>query len=91
MPREALKREVEEEVNLVVEPIKIIHEDSNYDVKKDLVFIRLVYLCELKSDLENIKLQLEEHSEYKIIKTLDELEWAKIVPFLDDIFTDLED
>ena len=91
MPKEALKREVQEEVNLDVEPTKIIHEDSNYDAKKDLVFIRLVYLCELKSNLENIKLQLEEHSEYKIIKALDELESAKIVPFLEDIFTDLED
>ncbi len=85
LPREALKRETLEEVSLKIEPTKIIHEDSNLDVNKDKVFIRLVYLCNLIDDIKNIKLQLEEHSEYKLISNINELDNEKIVPFLKKI------
>lgn len=64
----------------------IIHEDSNYDESKDLIFIRLVYLCDLIDDIKNIKLQLEEHSEYRLISSLDDLKDEKISPFLFDLF-----
>lgn len=55
-----------------------------------MVFIRLVYLCELKNKTNIIKLQLEEHSEYKIIKSLDELKSEKIVPFLYEVFQNIK-
>ena len=90
LPKEALIRETQEEVGIEIIPLNIIHEDSNYDKNKDMVFIRLVYLCELKNKTNIIKLQLEEHSEYKIIKSLDELKSEKIVPFLYEVFQNIK-
>lgn len=86
LPREAVIRETFEEVGLNIIPTKVVHEDSNLDVKKDLIFIRLVYLCELNDDIKNIKLQEEEHSEYRLINSLDDLKNEKISPFLIDLF-----
>ena len=91
LPREAVIRETKEEVGLSIIPTKVIHEDSNLDKGKNLVFIRLVYLCELNDKIENIKLQIEEHSEYRLISSLSDLEKEKIAPFLFEIFNnDLE-
>lgn len=86
LPREAVIRETFEEVGLNIIPTKVVHEDSNLDVKKDLIFIRLVYLCELNDDIKNLKLQEEEHSEYRLINNLNELGNEKISPFLIDLF-----
>ena len=90
LPKQALIRETQEEVGIEIIPLNIIHEDSNYDKNKDMVFIRLVYLCELKNKTNIIKLHLEEHSEYKIIKSLDELKSEKIVPFLYEVFQNIK-
>ena len=91
LPREAVIRETKEEVGLSIIPTKVIHEDSNLDKGKDLVFIRLVYLCELNDEIENIKLQIEEHSEYRLIESLKDLDGEKISPFLLELFNeDLE-
>lgn len=90
LPRQALIRETLEEVGLNIIPTKIIHEDSNYDKEKDMIFIRLVYLCELKSGIDDIVLQEEEHTEYKIIRSLNELQGDKISPFLYDVFNNVE-
>lgn len=86
LPREAVIRETKEEVGLNIIPTKVIHEDSNLDIEKDLIFIRLVYLCELDDDINNIKLQEDEHSEYRLINNLNELKGEKISPFLIDLF-----
>ena len=86
LPRDAVIRETKEEVGLNIIPTRVIHEDSNLDVKKDLIFIRLVYLCELNDDIRNIKLQEDEHSEYRLINNLSELVGEKISPFLIDLF-----
>ena len=56
------------------------------DEKKDMIFIRLVYLCKLVDDIKNIKLDYEEHSEYRLIKSLDDLEEELISPFLIELF-----
>jgi 8-oxo-dGTP diphosphatase len=91
LPKEAVIRETKEEVGLSIIPTKVVHEDSNLDKVKDLIFIRLVYLCELNDKIENIKLQIEEHSEYRLIKSLKDLEGEKISPFLIELFNkDLE-
>lgn len=89
LPREALIRETKEEIGLDIIPTKVIHEDSNFDKTKNLVFIRLVYLCELKSKIEDIVLKEDEHSEYKFINSLSELESEKISPFLIEVFNNL--
>ena len=88
-PKEALIRETKEEVGLSIKPKKIIHEDSNLDKTKNLIFIRLVYLCEVKNNIKDITLQEEEHSEYKFIKSLSELKHEKIAPFLVKVFKKL--
>lgn len=89
LPKDAVIRETMEEVGLNIIPTKVIHEDSNLDKEKDLIFIRLVYLCELNDDIKNIKLQEEEHSEYRLINSLDELKDEKISPFLIDLFNEI--
>lgn len=86
-PREALIREVKEEVNLKIKPVKIIHEDSNLDKEKNMIFIRLVYLTNVEDDFNNIKLDLLEHTEYKLITNIKELKEERIVPFLKEILT----
>ena len=89
LPREAVIRETKEKVGLDIMPTSVIHEDSNLDKSKNLIFIRLVYLCELKSKIDDIILQEEEHSEYKFISTLEELKNEKISPFLVEVFNNL--
>ena len=86
LPKNAVIRETMEEVGLNIIPTKVIHEDSNLDKEKDLIFIRLVYLCELNDDIKNIKLNEEEHSEYRLINSLDDLKGEKISPFLLELF-----
>ena len=89
LPREAVIRETKEEVGLDIISISVIHEDSNLDKSKNLVFIRLVYLCELKSKIENIILQEEEHSEYIFVNLLEKLKKEKILPLLIDVVNNL--
>ncbi len=89
LPKDAVIRETKEEVGLNIIPTRVIHEDSNFDKEKDLVFIRLVYLCELNDDIKNIKLQEDEHSEYRLISSIDELKNEKISPFLIDLFNEI--
>ncbi len=86
LPRKTAIRETKEEVGLDITPTRIIHEDSNFDKPKNLIFIRLVYLCELNSKIDEIILQEEEHSEYRFIKSLKDLENEKICPFLFEVF-----
>lgn len=86
LPKDALIRETKEEIGLDILPTKIIHEDSNFDENKNLVFIRLVYLCAVKSNFDDITLQEEEHSEYRFINSLEDLENEKISPFLFEVF-----
>ena len=86
LPKDALIRETKEEVNLLIEPTIPIHEDSNLDIKKDTIFIRLVYLSELKDDIKNIELDIKEHTEYRLIKNINELKNEKVAPFLIEVF-----
>ena len=89
LPREALIRKTKEEVGLNIIPTKVIHEDSNLDESNNFIFIRLVYLCELRSKIDDIILQEDEHSEYRFINSLNELMYEKISPFLVEVFDDL--
>ena len=56
---------------------------------KKMIFVRLVYFCELKSNIEDIVLQTSEHSEYRFIKKINDLKNEKISPFLLEILKDL--
>lgn len=83
-PSIAAVRETKEEVNLDVTIGPIIHEDSNYDESKGTVFTRLVYQVELLDgqDESNIILQEDEHSEYKLVSDINEVD--KPVEYLFD-------
>lgn len=84
LPRQAAIRECQEEVGLFISLENIIHEDSNIDNNK--IFTRLVYSANLlQNENINIKLDPEEHVEYKWIKNLADLDGESIVPYLYDI------
>lgn len=92
LPKNALIRETKEEVNLDITVGKLIHEDSNLDKSKNCVFTRLVYMCNLANQDENdILLQEDEHSEYKLINNLSDMENELIAPFLEKIFNDINE
>lgn len=89
LPTDALIRESKEEVNLDVIVKNVIQEDSNIDTEKNIVFTRLVYLCEVfNNDISNIKLQLDEHDQFKLITSLDEMSGEKVVDYLRQVFED---
>lgn len=84
MPQDAAIRETKEEVNLDVLIGPVLHEDSNYDKEKGTVFTRIVYqaiLCDGQSE-RDIILQKDEHSEYKLVNSIDEVD--KPVDYLYD-------
>ena len=83
-PQDAAIRETKEEVNLDVLIGPVLHEDSNYDEQKGTIFTRIVYqasLCEGQNE-KNIFLQKDEHSEYKLINDINEVD--KPVDYLYD-------
>ena len=91
LPTNALVREAKEEVNLDVNVTKIIHEDSNFDEVKNIVFTRLVYICEvINNDISNIKLQLDEHDQYRLINSLKDMEGEKLVDYVADVLKSVE-
>ena len=71
-PSAAAIRETKEEVNLDIVIGPILHEDSNYDEAKETVFTRIVYQAELRDGQgeNNIILQEDEHSEYRLVKDI---------------------
>lgn len=83
-PSIAAIRETKEEVNLDIIVGPVLHEDSNYDESKGTVFTRIVYQAELLDgqDERNIILQEDEHSEYRLVSDLNEVE--KPVDYLYD-------
>ena len=83
-PSAAAIRETEEEVNLDIVIGPILHEDSNYDKSKGTVFTRIVYQAELLDgqDENNIILQEDEHSEYRLVKDITDVD--KPVDYLFD-------
>lgn len=83
-PSAAAIRETKEEVNLDIVIGPILHEDSNYDEAKETVFTRIVYQAELRDGQgeNNIILQEDEHSEYRLVKDITDLD--KPVDYLFD-------
>jgi 8-oxo-dGTP diphosphatase len=63
-PRQAAMREIKEEVNCDAEVKKIIFDSYEYDTEKEQGFVTLVYHVNLV-DSKNIRLDPEEHSEYR--------------------------
>ena len=69
-PRRAVIREIKEEVNCKAVVEKIIFESYEYDTEKEQGFVTLVYHVNLV-DSENIRLDPEEHSEYRWVNISD--------------------
>jgi len=91
-PQTAAVREVKEETNLSVKLGNIIYEESEFDVEKQLVFTRLVYASEeVKPELFEVILDPEEHSEYRLISSIDEMpEGEKLVPYVEELFRKID-
>ena len=87
LPREAALREAMEEVNQKLRINKIIHEDSQFDASKDTVFTRLVYAGEILEERDFI-LDPEEHTDFKWISSLKDIESNLVVPCLLEILAD---
>ena len=87
LPREAALREAIEEVNQKLRINKIIHEDSQFDASKDTVFTRLVYAGEILEERDFI-LDPEEHTDFKWISCLKDIESNLVVPYLLEILAD---
>ena len=87
LPREAALREAIEEVNQKLRINKIIHEDSQFDASKDTVFTRLVYDGEILEERDFI-LDPEEHTDFKWISSLKDIESNLVVPYLLEILAD---
>ena len=87
LPREAALREAIEEVNQKLRINKIIHEDSQFDASKDTVFTRLVYADEFLEERDFI-LDPEEHTDFKWISSLKDIESNLVVPYLLEILAD---
>ena len=87
LPREAALREAIEEVNQKLRINKIIHEDSQFDSSKDTVFTRLVYAGEILEERDFI-LDPEEHTDFKWISSLKDIESNLVVPYLLEILAD---
>ena len=87
LPREAALSEAMEEVNQKLRINKIIHEDSQFDASKDTVFTRLVYAGEILEERDFI-LDPEEHTDFKWISSLKDIESNLVVPYLLEILAD---
>ena len=87
LPREAALREAMEEVNQKLRINKIIHEDSQFDASKDTVFTRLVFAGEILEERDFI-LDPEEHTDFKWISSLKDIESNLVVPYLLEILAD---
>ena len=87
LPREAALREAMEEVNQKLRINKIIHEDCQFDASKDTVFTRLVYAGEILEERDFI-LDPEEHTDFKWISSLKDIESNLVVPYLLEILAD---
>ena len=87
LPIEAALREAIEEVNQKLRINKIIHEDSQFDASKDTVVTRLVYAGEILEERDFI-LDPEEHTDFKWISSLKDIESNLVVPYLLEILAD---
>lgn len=90
LPRETAIRETKEEAGLDIIPLKVIYENSRVVEEKNMVYISLFYSCEVISDINNIVLQDDEHTEYRFVKSLDDLKGEKITPFVIDLFNNID-
>jgi ADP-ribose pyrophosphatase YjhB (NUDIX family) len=88
-PEEGLEREILEEIGLRIKVGKPFKTAVSTTPKGNIVFM-VFYLCQLADDLENIKLQEEEVSDYQLVSKGD---WAQlsiypvIKPILENYFS----
>lgn len=86
LPRDAAVRECFEEtgISIAKEDLTIIHEDSEFDTEKRVVFTRLVYEVVLSEQPKTILLDLEEHTAF-LRHTDRDKNKKNLVPYLEEI------
>jgi len=92
LPRDGALRECIEEigVRLDKDSLELIHEDSQLDTSKDTVFTRLVYKAEWFEEKPIIRLDPEEHTDFKWLTLNQSLKKEKLVSYLREIFERLK-
>ena len=85
-PSSAAVREAKEETNLDIIVEKIIYEKSNLDINKNQVFTTLIYLCRIKDETKDIRLDLEEHDAYRWVskEEISEMKNDELVSYMKD-------
>ena len=88
LPRDGALRECVEEAGVRLDrgSLKLLHEDSQLDTSKNIVFTRLVYKAEWVGEKPIIRLDPEEHTHFKWVTMDQAIEEEKIVPYLREIF-----
>lgn len=81
LPQVAALRETLEECHQHIVLSNILYEDSQLDNEQQIVFTWLIYAAHL-IDQAPILLDPEEHTDYRWIQSLEELEGELIVPYL---------
>lgn len=92
LPRDGALRECIEEIGVRLDKasLELIHEDSQLDTSKDTVFTRLVYKAEWVGEKPIIRLDPEEHTDFKWLTLNQTLKKEKLVPYLREIFERLK-
>lgn len=86
LPRDAVVRECFEETGIQLDrkDLSIIHEDSQFDTEKQVVFTRLVYEVMLSEQPKTILLDPEEHTAF-LWHTDRDKNKKNLVPYLEEI------
>ena len=92
LPRDGALRECIEEIGIRLDKdsLELIHEDSQLDTSKDTVFTRLVYKAEWFEEKPIIRLDPEEHTDFKWLTLNQSLKKEKLVSYLREIFERLK-
>ena len=92
LPRDGALRECIEEIGVRLDKasLELIHEDSQLDTSKYTVFTRLVYKAEWVGEKPIIRLDPEEHTDFKWLTLNQTLKKEKLAPYLGEIFERLK-
>ncbi len=81
-PKEGALREIKEEIKLTLKKPELFYFHSNVDKKKNKQFITLLFIARYNKG--TIKLNLNDHSEFKWINPKETMKTFKLVPYLEN-------
>lgn len=88
-PESGLKREVKEETGLSINIIRPVSTTSLFSERNpDMQIVRISFLCELTNEYQDLLLSAE-HSAYKWVVSIQDIEDTNISDFLSQTITEL--